>query len=88
MQNGADQLQPADIPLLHPAHCCCGSVACTFFRETQAAFDLLDDSLRTALDMRLFDHLAAEDGCSKGRARLAAACEAEPGLVGADAYCI
>lgn len=38
----------SDQPDIHQAHCCCGSVACTFFKETQAQFDRLDDSLRTA----------------------------------------
>ncbi|KAF2157442.1 hypothetical protein K461DRAFT_205700, partial [Myriangium duriaei CBS 260.36] len=44
-------LDPPDqllIPHMHEPQCCCGSVACTFFKETQAAFDRLDDSLRTA----------------------------------------
>ncbi|KAF2223466.1 hypothetical protein BDZ85DRAFT_261632 [Elsinoe ampelina] len=36
------------IPQLHEPQCCCGNVACTFLRETQAAFDRLDESLRTA----------------------------------------
>ncbi|KAF4548080.1 Hypothetical protein D9617_32g092000 [Elsinoe fawcettii] len=36
------------IPHMHEPQCCCGNVACTFLRETQAAFDRLDESLRTA----------------------------------------
>lgn len=44
-----DQDDLADyIPHLHEPSCCCGNVACTFLRETQAAFDRLDESLRTA----------------------------------------
>lgn len=41
--------QDADcLPHMHEPQCCCGSFECTFIRETQAAFDRLDESLRTA----------------------------------------
>ena len=36
------------IAMHHDPQCCCGNQACTFLRETQDAFDRLDDSLRTA----------------------------------------
>ncbi|KAK5448091.1 hypothetical protein LTS15_009115 [Exophiala xenobiotica] len=39
-------------------------------------------SLRMAVDMRLFEHLAAEQSSPKDSAQLAAACSAEPWLVG------
>ncbi|KAK7885766.1 hypothetical protein LTR67_010118 [Exophiala xenobiotica] len=39
-------------------------------------------ALRMAVDMRLFDHLAAEQSSPKSSAQLAAACSAEPWLVG------
>ncbi|KIW62032.1 hypothetical protein PV05_02085 [Exophiala xenobiotica] len=39
-------------------------------------------ALRMAVDMRLFDHLVAEQSSPKSSAQLAAACSAEPWLVG------
>ncbi|KIW92215.1 uncharacterized protein Z519_07199 [Cladophialophora bantiana CBS 173.52] len=39
-------------------------------------------ALRMAVDLRLFDHLAAGQGCPKSSDQIAAACSAEPWLVG------
>jgi len=36
------------IPMHHDPQCCCSNATCAFLRETQAAFDTLDDTIRTA----------------------------------------
>ena len=59
----------SSLPCVLDPQCCCGNVTCALLRETQIAFDRLDDSLRTAgrLGKVSFLHFASRHIATAGR---------------------